>query len=297
MTQLEHPANLDRFDNRTYRLITIVLMRSGLRVTDALRLRADCITTDAEGAPYLRYFNHKMRRDALVPIDAELVDQINEHRRRTLDRWPGGPLADAAWAKQRLAQATQALPTGYCGGLPLLAGHRTCALTTAFTSSPPPANATNSPAQKPWPPCTSSTHPPAHHFQHRRRRRRRLPFLALRSDRRQRRDPAPARPQPAPADPNDSVPATVQRPIPAPAPRHRATPQPRTHRRKPAATPPTRCRSRPEPNRDTPPPTTSQSDNDRPMLNRQRTHPHDRHRHRPQHETPAQTTAPAPDSR
>ncbi|ART74434.1 integrase (plasmid) [Mycobacterium dioxanotrophicus] len=233
MTQLEHPANLDRFDNRTYRLITIVLMRSGLRVTDALRLRADCITTDAEGAPYLRYFNHKMRRDALVPIDAELVDQINEHRRRTLDRWPGGtpilfprptknvdgtqplgtptyraallrglaacdirddtgqpvhltphrwrhtlgtrlinrdvpqevvrrildhdspqmtahyarmhdttvrraweaarkvditgrtvvfdpdgPLADAAWAKQRLAQATQALPNGYCG-LPL----------------------------------------------------------------------------------------------------------------------------------------------------------------------------------
>jgi hypothetical protein len=28
---------------------------------------------------------------------------------------PGGPLADAAWAKQRLAQATQALPNGYCG--------------------------------------------------------------------------------------------------------------------------------------------------------------------------------------
>jgi integrase len=65
-------------------------MRSGLRVTDALRLRADCITTDAVGAPYLRYFNHKMRRQALVPIDADLVDQINEHRRRTLDRWPGG---------------------------------------------------------------------------------------------------------------------------------------------------------------------------------------------------------------
>jgi ferredoxin len=34
----------------------------------------------------------------------------------TLD--PGGPLADAAWAKQQLSRATQALPNGYCG-LPL----------------------------------------------------------------------------------------------------------------------------------------------------------------------------------
>jgi len=31
----------------------------------------------------------------------------------TLD--PGGPLADATWAKQRLGRATQALPNGYCG--------------------------------------------------------------------------------------------------------------------------------------------------------------------------------------
>ena len=31
----------------------------------------------------------------------------------TLD--PAGPLADAAWAKQRLGRATQALPNGYCG--------------------------------------------------------------------------------------------------------------------------------------------------------------------------------------
>jgi hypothetical protein len=28
---------------------------------------------------------------------------------------PDGPLAEAAWAKQRLSRATQALPNGYCG--------------------------------------------------------------------------------------------------------------------------------------------------------------------------------------
>jgi hypothetical protein len=44
---------------------------------------------------------------------------------------PDGPLADAAWAKQRVGRATQALPNGYCG-LPIqhargpraAAGHR-----------------------------------------------------------------------------------------------------------------------------------------------------------------------------
>jgi hypothetical protein len=35
----------------------------------------------------------------------------------TLD--PGGPLAEASWAKQRISRATQALPNGYCS-LPLV---------------------------------------------------------------------------------------------------------------------------------------------------------------------------------
>jgi integrase len=90
MAQLEQPANLDRFDNPSYRLITVILMHCGLRVTDALRLRSDCVTTDTDGAPYLRYFNHKMHRDALVPIDTELADAIGHQRRRNTDHWPGG---------------------------------------------------------------------------------------------------------------------------------------------------------------------------------------------------------------
>ena len=28
---------------------------------------------------------------------------------------PAGPLAEAAWAKQRISRATQALPNGFCG--------------------------------------------------------------------------------------------------------------------------------------------------------------------------------------
>jgi len=48
----------------------------------------------------------------------------------TLD--PAGPLADAAWAKQRLGRITQALPNGYCG-LPV---QKTCPHANACLTCP-----------------------------------------------------------------------------------------------------------------------------------------------------------------
>jgi Phage integrase family len=90
MAQLERRANLDRWNNRDHRLITIILMRCGLRLRDALRLPRDCMVRDADGAPYLRYYNHKMRREALVPIDEELEQLIGEHHQRLQDHWPQG---------------------------------------------------------------------------------------------------------------------------------------------------------------------------------------------------------------
>ncbi len=48
----------------------------------------------------------------------------------TLD--PDGPLAEAAWAKQRLGRITQALPNGYCG-LPV---QKTCPHANACLSCP-----------------------------------------------------------------------------------------------------------------------------------------------------------------
>ncbi|MEN3304801.1 MAG: hypothetical protein V7603_1003 [Micromonosporaceae bacterium] len=90
MAQLEQPTNLDRWDNPDYRLVTIILMRCGLRVSDALKLRFDCLTFDADAAPYLRYRNHKMKRETLVPIDEQLHQMITDHQRRVLHRWPAG---------------------------------------------------------------------------------------------------------------------------------------------------------------------------------------------------------------
>jgi hypothetical protein len=45
---------------------------------------------------------------------------------------PDGPLGDAAWAKQRLSRATQALPNGYCQ-LPVV---RTCPHANACLTCP-----------------------------------------------------------------------------------------------------------------------------------------------------------------
>lgn len=88
MAQVEHPDNLAKWDNPAYRLITVILMRCGLRVSDALKLAFDSTVKDADGAPYLRYVNHKMKREALVPIDEEVHRLVDEQKQRVLARWP-----------------------------------------------------------------------------------------------------------------------------------------------------------------------------------------------------------------
>ncbi len=90
MAQVEDPANLDRWDNPAYQLITVILMCCGLRMSSVLNLTFDCIACDADGAPYLRYLNTKMKREALVPVDEELAEQIRSQQQRVLQRWPNG---------------------------------------------------------------------------------------------------------------------------------------------------------------------------------------------------------------
>lgn len=72
MAQLEAPTAIDAWPDPAGALITLILIRCGLRVGDATGLAYDCLVTDASGAPYLRYVNHKMNREALVPLDEEL---------------------------------------------------------------------------------------------------------------------------------------------------------------------------------------------------------------------------------
>jgi integrase len=88
MAQVEQPANLDRWHNPDSRLLTVILMRCGLRIGDASKLAFNCVVRDGDSAPYLRYVNRKMKREALVPIDEELEQAIAEHQQQILRRWP-----------------------------------------------------------------------------------------------------------------------------------------------------------------------------------------------------------------
>ena len=87
MAQIEAPAAQEQLA-QPHRLMLRILIGTGLRLADAYKLKIDCLTRDTQGAPYLRYFNHKMAREAVVPIDDELAATIEEQQRHVLDQMP-----------------------------------------------------------------------------------------------------------------------------------------------------------------------------------------------------------------
>lgn len=90
MAQLDQPENLGKWTSPDSRLLTLILMRCGLRVGDACNLASDCVVRDGDGAPYLRYLNRKMKREALVPLDEEVHAAILDQQQRVRQRFPDG---------------------------------------------------------------------------------------------------------------------------------------------------------------------------------------------------------------
>jgi integrase len=88
MTQLEREGNLARFTDPAGRLLARILMGTGLRVGDGCKLALDCIVRDGQGAPYLRYVNHKMSRDAFVPVDETLAEAIAAQQHAVIGMFP-----------------------------------------------------------------------------------------------------------------------------------------------------------------------------------------------------------------
>lgn len=82
MAQLEDAANLDKLTDPRWRLLFPLLIETGLRINDALHLSQDCVIQDQHEAPYLRYYNRKMKREALVPISTEMAAAITEQVQR-----------------------------------------------------------------------------------------------------------------------------------------------------------------------------------------------------------------------
>ena len=88
MAQLD--ANLDRLPTPTSRTAVQILIGTGLRARDALDLELYALASDAAGAPYLRYFNHKLSRERFVPISDALADAVRQQQAHVHERFPGG---------------------------------------------------------------------------------------------------------------------------------------------------------------------------------------------------------------
>lgn len=89
MAQIESEENLARLPSLTTRTTVEVLIGTGLRANDALRLAFDALSHDASGAPYLRYVNHKLSRERYIPISDQLADRIGEQQAWIRSVYPG----------------------------------------------------------------------------------------------------------------------------------------------------------------------------------------------------------------
>lgn len=90
MAKIEDPASLAQMADPAARLLTEILIRTGLRCGDACKLGISCLVHDSQGAPYLHYRNHKMRRDAIVPVDDHLAAMIEDQQRQIREHYPKG---------------------------------------------------------------------------------------------------------------------------------------------------------------------------------------------------------------
>ena len=80
MGQLDNDQALERLPDQTTRTLVRVLIEAGLRSVDAMRLPFDPVTSDQAGAPYLRFYNHKASRDAVIPISERVLEAIGPSR-------------------------------------------------------------------------------------------------------------------------------------------------------------------------------------------------------------------------
>jgi integrase len=85
--RLNEPGALELL-RQDERAAVLVLMDCGLRARDTTRLRIDAVITGSDGAPYLRYWNHKRRREAVVPLSDRAAEAIAVQRASARERFP-----------------------------------------------------------------------------------------------------------------------------------------------------------------------------------------------------------------
>lgn len=88
MAQIEHPDNLARLPDDDTRHLLTVIIETGLRASDACMLAFNPIIDDSVGWPCLKFFNHKMSAEQLVPLSAAAAAAIRGQQAHLRTRWP-----------------------------------------------------------------------------------------------------------------------------------------------------------------------------------------------------------------
>jgi len=88
--QLVDPENLKRLRCEQHRTAIVVLAYTGMRVSSLVLLRRDALEFGSDGHPYLRFQNVKLRREAMIPIASQLVEQLARQEQYLLETHPGG---------------------------------------------------------------------------------------------------------------------------------------------------------------------------------------------------------------
>jgi integrase len=101
---------------REIRVAVELLMDTGRRPAEILRLPFDCLTRDPDNAAVLIYDNHKRdRRERRLPISQATAAVITAQQRRVRERFPDTPLAELVLLPSPHANPTGAKPLS--GGL------------------------------------------------------------------------------------------------------------------------------------------------------------------------------------
>ncbi len=89
-SQWVDPANLALLDDEQHRTVVLLLAFTGLRVSSVVTLRRDAREVGPDRHPYLRYFNVKAKRQAVLPIAPALSEQLERQEALLAERYPEG---------------------------------------------------------------------------------------------------------------------------------------------------------------------------------------------------------------
>ncbi len=90
MAVLETPGSLAMLEDNGLRNLVKVLIGTGRRANELLRLPTNCVEAGPDGDPYLRFFSGKMAKEDMIPIDPATAAAIVDQQALVLRRWPAG---------------------------------------------------------------------------------------------------------------------------------------------------------------------------------------------------------------